>query len=72
MNHFEAHLMVSSREVLSKAIYSKHFDEKKIKMANVMLEILDIFFFGMSSHVRAFKLLVFATAFEFWIVVNEY
>ena len=35
MDHFEAHLMVSSREVDSKvftlAIYLKYFDEKKAK-----------------------------------------
>ena len=48
MNHSEAHLMVSSREVGSKVlrmvIYLKVFlskKKKKDKMANVMIEILD-------------------------------
>ena len=34
-------------------------------MANVMLEILDGFFFGMTSDGPAFKVSVFATDFEF-------
>ena len=43
-------------------------------MANVMLEILDfrMFFFGMSSDVASFKVLVFSSDFEFWIGINEY
>ena len=41
-------------------------------MANVMLEILDIFFFGMRVNVQAFKVRVFANDFEFGIGVNKY
>ena len=48
MNHFEAYLMVSSKEeeakVFRKAIQFEYFFGKKGKMANVKLEILDIFF----------------------------
>ena len=40
-------------------------------MANVMLEILFVFFFGMSSGVPAFKVHVFVSDFKFWIGVNE-
>ena len=43
-------------------------------MTNVMLEILNFFFFffGMSSYVLAFKVRGFTIDFEFWIGVNEY
>ena len=41
-------------------------------MASVMLEILDLFFFGMSSDEPAFKVYVLASVFEFLIGVNEY
>ena len=37
-----------------------------------MFEILDVFSFGMSSHIPAFKIRVFASDFEFAIEVNEY
>ena len=41
-------------------------------MAKVILEILDVFFFGVNSDVPAFKILVFASDFDFLIEVNEY
>ena len=73
MNHFDANLMGLHHKVDSKVlrmpIYLKYFYEKK---ANVMLEILDDFFFGMGSDVPAFKVHVFAGDLEFLIGVNEY
>ena len=46
MNHFEAHLMVSSNKVDSKVLwiafqFEYFFSDKKGKMANVMLETLN-------------------------------
>ena len=41
-------------------------------MPNVMLEILDVFFSGMSSDVPDFKFRAFASDFESLIGVNEY
>ena len=42
INHLEAYRMVSSRKIDSKvAIKLKHFDAKKCKMVNVMLEFYD-------------------------------
>ena len=41
-------------------------------MANVMLEILGGFLFGMSPDVPAFKVRVFTSDFKFLIGVNEY
>ena len=48
MNHFEVHLIVSSRVVESKVLrmaiqFEYFFSDRKAKMANVMLEILDGF-----------------------------
>ena len=50
------------------AIQLKYCDKKKDKMANVMLESLNVFF----SDVPAFKVNVFASVFEFWTEENEY
>ena len=43
----------------------KAFWYEKCKMSNVMLDISDVFVFGMSSNVLAFKVSVFASDFEF-------
>ena len=45
---------------------------RKDKMADVMLEILDGFSFGMRSDIPAFKVPVFASGFEFWMKINEW
>ena len=37
-------------------------------MANIMLEMFDVFFLGMSSNVPVF----IKKTFKFWIEVNEY
>ena len=52
--------------------YSQYFNEEKTKMANVMLEIFDVCFFGMSSDLPAFRVRVFADDFELLIGVNKY
>ena len=59
MYHFEAHLMVSSSEVYRPFSTQddnlvKVFLWDKGKIAIVMLDILDGFFFGMSSDVPVF------------------
>ena len=74
MNHIDVYLKVSLRKVDSKVqkVEIKHFDAKKCKMANVMLENFATFFFGMSYDVRAFKVSVFASDLEFGIEVDEY
>ena len=41
-------------------------------MANVMLEILEGFLFGMSPDVPVFKIRVFISDFNLWIGVNEH
>ena len=41
-------------------------------MVNEMLEILDVFFFGLSFDVPAFKVHVFPSDFKILIGVNEY
>ena len=41
-------------------------------MANVILKILDVFVFGMSFDVPAFKVRVFVCDFDFLIGVKEY
>ena len=41
-------------------------------MTNVVLEILNVFFFGMSPDVSTFKVLVFKSDFKFWIGASEY
>ena len=71
MNHFDAHLMVSSREVDSITqdgnLYSIFM--RKMQNANVMLEI-SRFFFGTCSDLLLFKVRVFVNDFEFLIGVQ--
>ena len=68
MNHFEAHLIVSLKKVDSKVLRMGiylNFLREKDKMVNVILEILDAFFFGTSSDVLTFKSPRFLSGFEF-------
>ena len=73
MNHFEADLMVSSREVDSKvlkmAIQFEHFSDKKQtnkqkQNGECNVRNLRRFLFGMSADVPAFKVRVFTSDFK--------
>ena len=78
MNHFEAHLMISSgvldSKVLRMAIQFEYFFIIMIIRRNGECNIRNFrqFLFGMSHDVPAFKVHVFTSDFRFWIGVNEY
>ena len=75
MNHFEVHLMVSSREVdstvLRMALQLEYFSDKK-ENGECNVRHFTPFLFGMSPDVPAFKVCIFTSDFKFWIGVNEY
>ena len=78
MNHFESHLMVSSRVVDSKVLemaiqfeyffFLKRGQDSECNVRNSERLIL----FGMSPDVPAVKVRVFTSDLKFWIGVNDF